>query len=156
MSAKTGEADLFANALGGVLEDMAFIFTDQLAEDELSADPGESLAVEMSFLGPQRGTVTLAAQFALCVELAVNMLGSERDDVSRPMASDALKEILNMACGQFLVDKFGSRPVFNLTVPEVKAIGPAEWSALLDCSGSRLLKADEWQMVTNIRMQEKG
>ena len=80
MSAKTGEADLFANALGGVLEDMAFIFTDQLAEDELSADPGESLAVKMSFLGPQRGTVTLAAQNAdwtvTCTDISTPGSGS--------------------------------------------------------------------------------
>ncbi|MFC1614713.1 chemotaxis protein CheX [Gemmatimonadota bacterium] len=155
MQADKKETGLFIEALISVLESMAFIFTEELSTEELSSDPGEALAVEMSFHGPHRGKVTLMVQYPLCIELAVNMLGTDEGEVTEPMAGDALKEVLNMACGQYLTSSFGSEPVFDLTVPRVKKVDTAEWASVSTRPGSTAMEAEEWQVIAGISLEQE-
>lgn len=147
--------EFFSGALSSVLEEMAFIFTDELSREDIPADPGKSLLVEMGFQGDHSGKISLVAQLPLCHELAVNILGTEEEEVTDTMASDALKEVLNMACGQFLTSLFGTEPLFDLTVPEVSKAEPPAWADILDCPGSLCLAAEDWQLAAGIRIEEQ-
>ena len=152
---RKNNVEIFAGILAATLENMAFIFTEELLEEDVLAEPGKCLVVEMRFRGPHRGRVNLAVQYPLSEELAMNMLGiDEEEELTEAMAHDALKEILNMACGQFLTTRFGSQPVFDLTIPEVKKMEAKSWSELSRSSGTRLLKAENWQLAASIRMED--
>ena len=153
MPNKANDTELFSEVLSNVLESMAFIFTQELSLDELLEDPGEFLRAEIEFHGPYKGKVTLVAPVPLCEEIAVNMLGVEETEVSESMACDALKEVLNMACGRFLTERFGLEPVFNLTVPEVTEAETELWKDLSSRSGTLLLEAEDWQIIANISME---
>ncbi len=115
-----------------VAESLAFMF----AEDP--EDAGEPLVAEdafvqarMEFRGPFSGSLELTVPESMCPEIAANVLGLDPDDelvTSHPY--DALKELLNVTCGNVLTAMAGEAPVFDLTVPEVKKLGAAEWEAL--------------------------
>jgi len=154
---RKNNVEIFAGILAATLENMAFIFTEELLEEDVLAEPGKCLVVEMRFRGPHRGRVNLAVQYPLSEELARNMLGiDEEEELKEAMAHDALKEILNMACGQFLTTRFGSKPVFDLTIPEVKEMEAKSWLELSRSSGTRLLKAENWQLAASIRMEDRS
>ena len=153
MPAEDNNTGLFIEALSNVLENMAFIFTEELPTEKLSINPGEFLAAEMTFHGPNRGRVSLLVQYPFITLLAVNMLGAEEGEVTEAIAFDALKELLNMACGQFLTSRFGSEPVFDLTVPEIRNVEAAKLNHRLLRPGSGILEADEHQLVANVIME---
>ena len=156
MTNKTNEIDLFTTVLSSVLEKMAFIFTEELSTEELLADPGECLGVEIRFQGPHKGQVNLVAQFPLGKELAANMLGTDEEEITEEMVCDALKEVLNMACGQFLTARYGSEPVFNLSVPEVNRVEAGTWVDISSRPDSRVLEAENWQLVASISMEDEN
>jgi hypothetical protein len=56
---------------------------------------------------------------------------------------DALKELLNTICGQFITSMFGDEPVFDLTVPETKIISLDEWQESVDSGNFLSLNVED-------------
>ncbi len=114
-----------------VLERQAFLFVDPPDGSESPA-PG-LLATSLRFAGASAGGLSLAAPMELAREIAAGILGCEPDDpMAEERASDACKEILNIACGQALTTWFGTAPVFDLGIPESRMLSPeeaADWTA---------------------------
>jgi CheY-specific phosphatase CheX len=119
---------------------MAFLFP---AFDEADApsdsDAAGRVAAEVDFTGPMCGTLTIDLGEGVLVPLAANMLAIDEPD--RPSAEqqfDALKELLNVICGNLLPQIGGDRSVFNVGAPRVGTPGsplpqgqPVE--LMLDC-----------------------
>jgi hypothetical protein len=57
--------------------------------------------------------------------LATNVLGMEAEELSPEHARDALKELVNVTCGELLVALSGKKTVFNLSVPVIEKIDAA-------------------------------
>ncbi len=113
-----------------VLEDYAFLFGDVLEAGSAPAAPGPYLRVAMDFEGPFKGSLALAVPKAFGVQVAANVLGLDMDDPQTESgAVDALKELLNVTCGNLLPAIAGDEPVFDLTVPEVTTLSEDEWRA---------------------------
>ena len=126
--------DILVKVFLEVAEQMAFLFGEEADEDALCGLARDIRVVKMCFKGPFSGTLTLVATSDLCHILAENMLGVDADDeraVSK--ALDAVKELLNVTCGRVLTAVAGEVPVFDLTVPEVLPVLPAEVYALKEC-----------------------
>jgi len=121
---------VFRNAVTEVLEQFAFMFPDDEPAPGLPDWPGECLHAAMSYTGPARGSVSLAAPAALCAELAANVLGAEPGQVGPEAAEDALKELLNIICGKVTADLYGEEAVIDLTVPTVAEIDAGQWREL--------------------------
>jgi len=117
--------------LSGVLQEQAFMFAEHFGgELEIPAPP--FIHARIRFDGPFDGHLGLIFSHALSMELIANMLGLDPDDIdSEEDAADALKELLNIVCGQFLATAFGNTLVFDLAIPSVAQIGSEEWSAQL-------------------------
>lgn len=124
--------DIFGNTLTMVLETMAFAFADEVDSAEDIAGEGSYFKVQMSFKGPFTGSVLFFCNDDLAMEVATNTLGTDPDDVTDPMKGDALKEMLNMACGQYLTARFGDDPVFDLSVPQIEQITSEQISAFTE------------------------
>jgi chemotaxis protein CheY-P-specific phosphatase CheC len=119
-----------AAAARRVLEDAAFVFTEEVSEpaDE-SAWPETVSQTHLPFDGPVCGRFTLAASARLGETLAAEMLGAEPGSpASAEQSEDALREVLNMIAGVTLEQVFGDQ-LWELSVAEVKRVSPAQHRA---------------------------
>ncbi|MCL2220539.1 MAG: chemotaxis protein CheX [Chitinispirillia bacterium] len=105
-------------------EELAFFFCE--SQDAAAFDYNkvkDAHKASMLFTGPKNGKFEMAAGEKLCLLLASNMLGIEPDDgQASELADDALKESLNVICGNFLTEAYGEEAVFSLTAPVIGAI----------------------------------
>jgi chemotaxis protein CheY-P-specific phosphatase CheC len=140
--------------LAGVLEQMAFLFAEIVEKTELPDSCEDAVQACMGFRGPVSGTLSLAVPQSMCPVIAENMLGVEPDD-ERVMekAQDALKEVLNVTCGNFLTEIAGEEPVFNLTIPEVTVISADEWLELVQSDATEGLLVDEFPLIISVERE---
>ncbi len=111
-----------------VLEDYAFLFSDDFDRDAPPSTPGPYLHAGMCFDGPFQGRLVLAAPEPFAREVAANVLGLDLDDAQvDTSALDALKELLNITCGNLLTALAGETPVFDLTIPEITPVAEDVW-----------------------------
>ena len=138
------QSEALTEVFCSVLETLAFMFGDQVEKDELPPESDENLAVKIRFKGPNAGELTLIAPADICLELAANILGvDDSSELADAKAHDALKELVNVTCGQLLTTIFGEEPVFDLTVPEVQPIDGPGWRELLTNEESVAFNVEE-------------
>ncbi len=101
------------------LEKLAFIFS--FPEDERdNCDFSSVTAATISFTGPFTGNFVITISKQALPELASNMLGiDDEDDVTPGQQYDALKETINILCGNILPAVFGKQSIFNIGSPEI-------------------------------------
>lgn len=102
-----------------VLETAAFMTVWPWSEQDGDM-PAPDVAANMIFSGPCSGRLTIRVAPQITTTLAMNMLGecdtcSPDDEQPR----DALKEVLNMICGNVLTLWFGDDPIFELSPPQL-------------------------------------
>ena len=141
--------------LNDVLEQLAFMFGEEVEPAELPAPGGVCVRAEMAFAGPMNGSLKIAVTEEMCPEIAANILGAEPDD-DRVMekARDALKELLNITCGQVLTAIAGEEPVFDLSVPQAAEITPEEWQAMAMAPEMAAVLADDYPVLICLRIGE--
>jgi CheY-specific phosphatase CheX len=111
-----------ATIVGGVLGDMAFLVEDDHQEKPVRAQAW--LECSVTFSGPAVGTLRCWCTHGFATQLAANLLGSEADDEEVcGGAIDALREFMNVVCGQLVTAWYGTGQVFNLSIPAVKECG---------------------------------
>lgn len=127
------QADL-KSVLGGVLENVleqyAFMFCEPSEPEHMPEPDGSLLQVTMTFSGASRGALCVAVPQALAAELATNALGIDEEEQPEGAADDALRELLNIICGQTLTAVAGEEPVFDLSIPAVAPCDHETWKAL--------------------------
>ena len=154
---ETNRKEALAQVLTDVLEQMAFMFTDQVDEDQPPEPAEDGLLAKMGFSGPFAGSMMLAVPAETCPLIAENMLGMDADD-ERAMekARDALKEVLNVTCGNALTVIAGEEPVFDLTVPEVTEVDSDAWRQLAAHPDTVALLVDDYPMLLRMVMDSQG
>jgi CheY-specific phosphatase CheX len=80
----------------------------------------------VTFTGAFDGRLVLAVSRGILKELAANMLGVEHASPTPEQQDDALKEMVNVVCGNLLPVLAGPQPVFHMSAPE---IGPVHGAA---------------------------
>lgn len=101
-----------------VLADLAFMFDEDA--DVGAAAASAWLETTISYHGPCQGTLRLRCSRDFCALLAANLLGVEPDDQDAgAQAEDAVKEFMNIVCGQLVTALHGAESAFNLTIPEI-------------------------------------
>lgn len=101
-----------------VLGDLAF-----MASDDECPDLGAGtvwMQGEIQYYGPQTGTLRCWCTRDFAVELAANLLGIEPEEGEAMVAAeDALREFMNVLCGQVVTAWHGTEAVYNLSIPKV-------------------------------------
>ncbi|MFH1420197.1 MAG: chemotaxis protein CheX [Planctomycetota bacterium] len=102
-----------------VLANLAFMFTE---DEQAEPSPGDLwFETTISYTGPHAGTLRLHCPAPFAKLLAANLLGVElNEDDGFDEAEDAVKEFMNIVCGQLVTAMHGCDDVFNLTIPEVR------------------------------------
>ncbi len=150
---QTEQAEKLAETFCRILETQAFMFGEGVEGDALPVPSGELLEARMTFTGPREGLVLLAAPRDMCVELAGNTLGIEPDATAAAQAEDALKELLNVTCGSALTEIAGTKPVFDLSVPEMRVLDGAGWGALKDQAETLCFTVDDYPVLLRLEME---
>ena len=104
--------------LSEVLANLAFMFTD---DGEVGSPVGERwLETSISYGGFMSGTLRLTCAATFATQLAANLLGvASSEKITEQESNDAVKEFMNVVCGQYVTTAYGTEDVFNLTIPEV-------------------------------------
>lgn len=117
---KTDHSELLLEIAGETLEQLAFIFSfpDEMDPDAIWEEAATGCRV--AFTGPMHGEVLLVISSAAMPELAANMLGLDEDETPpEDQQQDALREALNVICGNLLPRIGGVEAVFDIQAPEI-------------------------------------
>jgi len=101
-------------------EGLAFMFG--FPEEDENAGSGESMIVtQVGFQGPFAGRMIMAVTRQTVQELTANMLGLDdgEEEISTADQADALKETINVICGNLLPAIGGKEAVFDIHSPEI-------------------------------------
>ena len=137
-----------------VLEHMAFMFADPADEPTLPEQSSGTIAAGIQFSGEMAGEIRLVSTTALAAELASNLLGTDLDDVDDHQLIEAMKELLNVTCGQVLTQIAGSDPVFDLTPPQVFEFNPEEWNSNDVTGSTSFLMVDDEPVVIRFDLNQ--
>ena len=153
------QVETLATVLCDVLEASAFSFADPCEKDELPEARGEILQAEITFRDDvQEGTIRLAAPAELAVTFSAEMLALDPEEVTDALSADALKELLNVICGQLLTSVWGEEPLFQLTVPRISSIDEEAWHKFCERTEALTLVVDDIPLACELclRGREKS
>lgn len=98
------------------LETLCFAFSSPII-DEKDHAAERSLTIEVEFRGEHSGRLILDVYGDIVSILAHNMVGEGK--LNSAQQRDAIGEIANVICGNFLPEAFGKGHVFEITAPRV-------------------------------------
>ena len=126
--------DILIKVCYDVFESLSFMFGEAIDLDEVDSEAESFINVSISYKGNREGAVFLIVSDETTKILTYNILGIDEDEEALPFESpmDALKELINTICGQFITSRFGDEPVFDLTVPETKIVSHDEWQKYVE------------------------
>jgi hypothetical protein len=110
------------------MEKLAFMFfaSDAFREPVLFQD---AVTAEVSYTGIFSGRLAMVMTEPALNELAANMLGIDIEELDLNHLHDALKETVNIICGNWLPIEGGDEAVFHIGAPRV--LSPTEAAAAL-------------------------
>ncbi len=136
-------------------EKLAFMFGEQAEKDEVEAESEDYIMATMSFSGDKQGKIGIVVPVEITPTIAHNILGIDEDE-ELPSGSDedALKEVLNTMCGQFLTSIYGSEPVFNLTIPEAERVDAEKFEEILEMEKTMAIDIDDSPVLVFTSFEE--
>jgi CheY-specific phosphatase CheX len=149
------QKDQLGRVFMDVLEQMAFMFGDSATSDDFQEITEEVLVAQMEIHGAMHGSIQLAVPLSMCPELAANFLGTEPEDAEDPrIYKDALKELLNVTCGNVLTTLAGEGPVFDLTVPEITELAPVVRESIVQDDSTAYILVDDHPIAIRLSIEE--
>ena len=146
--------DNLAHALESVIKTMASLPVETVDPRDLPEMEAPLLHAHIGFAGKESGEIGLLFDPDLATLLAARILGLEdKGQLLDDMIEDAIKELLNVACGQFLTTSFGETPVFSLTVPHVFPLGVPACRALLKGPRVRAFLVNGYTLLGHTRIK---
>ena len=147
------KSEIMEEVVVSVLEKLAYMFADQVPSEEMPGDAGSLLRADIYFVGSTSGQLTLISSEEMCNELSVNMLGVEPGELDdQGLGREALKELLNVICGQLLTEILGDKPVFDLSAPTVSQMDAVQWKFFCTDSNALSFMVDENPVLLRLSM----
>lgn len=114
-------AEILTESVSEVLETIAYLCPVPVAGEENGQDTdsdGKSDCIGITFQGPVSGKLFITFPDTLSLMIAASMLGIEENDPDlQKKRIDAIKEILNIICGNLLIKLYGESVVFRIGSP---------------------------------------
>jgi hypothetical protein len=106
-----------------VLGDLSYLLADDTPAPPATSLDG--LVAEVRYSGAARGRLRCWCTRGFAEKLAANLLAVEPNaDQAQREAEDALREFMNVLCGQLVTSWHDSRGVYDLSIPTVRAGSP--------------------------------
>lgn len=146
------EQSILVETLAESLETMAFV---ALMPSEVPEEPPADLrVVSVTFVHNAQAHLELAAPRAFGQLLSSNILGIEFDDEdARNGADDALRELMNVTCGNLLLKatRTAGEPL-RMGLPKIQKIDPAmAWKSFVGDPAGFVLNADGHTIAIRLR-----
>ncbi len=110
-----------ATIFSDILADLAYMFSDDMEAEPTAGSLWYETTIEYD--GPVSGTLKFECSEDFATVLAANLLGLDTNDEDAENKSrDAVKEFMNIICGQYVTSVHGTNDVFNLTIPVIKEL----------------------------------
>jgi CheY-specific phosphatase CheX len=149
---KNEERKILKEVCFSVFEQLAFMFGDELEDEEIEASGNRFLKASMGFKGPQQGSVAIIVPMTISTLLTTNILGLEEDQIiDEGIALDALKELLNTITGRLMTALFGEDAVVDLTIPATEELDHAAWEELVEDSQYIAITIEESPVLVTIQ-----
>ena len=159
------EADrrrVIGDVFESVLQNLAFMFVEAVERETLGSMespqdlPEKFIKASMTFTGSIQGRVNLMVPDELAKELASNIIGKEIDkNISQRHLNDALKEVLNVTCGNLLSAIVGTKQVFDAAPPTLTEHDQNAWKAFLEEPESIPFMIEDWPALLQF-LVDKG
>ncbi len=117
-------SDILTSAAIETLERLAFIFTSPAEEN--NGLGSNFMSARVSFDGPFSGRLIMKMSQVVVLEMTGNMLGIDENEATIEEQSDAMKETINIICGNFLPIIGGNQAIFNINAPQIITEGNDE------------------------------
>lgn len=150
--------DALNQVVARVFEQTAFMFPE--TTDLLNGIPcseGDLTCVSLKFSGERSGDIALILPAALCHELAANILGEElTEEDTREKELDAARETLNIIAGQFLIQMFGTKALFNLSAPETSPLTRDDFFSAIGDKEYTCCMVDHHPVITAVSIRTEA
>jgi CheY-specific phosphatase CheX len=141
--------------LPDVMGKLTFMFVEPAGKYDLTP-PTECMSASMTFSGERNGNLTLAVASEVCGEIAANVLGVETDEnLTDAEKLDALRETLNVLCGNVLTAVCGESAVFDLSIPETASLTLEGWRQLVGDVSCVGYLVDERPLLVRLQISER-
>jgi hypothetical protein len=148
------QLDAFAEAACRILEEQVFMFGEFCDKTRLPPHSEPCFMASVDFEGPVVGTCFWVGSDVFCIELAANMLGVEPSDNLAVLGKeDALKELINVICCQFLTSVYGTAPLFQLGSPVSQHLNDKDWVRYINSQGTVGLVVEEEPVLLGLALQ---
>ncbi len=102
-----------------VLGNLAFLVSDDV-DAAAPVNRADALTCTIQYQGPVSGELGCRCTPNFARQLTANLLGLDpADPAAQASAHDAVREFMNVLCGQFVTAVHGHEGVFNLTIPNI-------------------------------------
>lgn len=99
------------------LEQLAYIFSSPSEKNDILTP--DATVASVPFSGPFSGRLTLQIDKLPALELVANMLGIDENEIDSEQKTDAIKETLNILCGNLLPEIAGDQKIFHIKTPHI-------------------------------------
>ena len=131
------------------LEKLAFLFASPV-EAPPEVEESNLATVRVEFTGAFAGGMEMSLSGPVLSELAANMLGAMEGEALTPdEQQDALKELVNVICGNLLPAIGGDNAEFNIHAPQAV---PKDRPAWEDCAASCCLSLENGICRVRVRL----
>ncbi len=152
---KTEHTELLNNVFCDVIEQVTFMFGESVGKEKLPEPTSEYIRTKMSFSGEFGGSLTLLVPTGICIEIAANILGLDpEDELVETSSGDALKELLNVICGNILTTIAGDKPIFDLSIPVNENLDEKGWINFLDSENSVGFMVDDYPVLLEFMISD--
>ncbi len=148
---ETNRDEVLGEVVYDVFEKLAFMFGEVVDKEEVPQTATAYVRASMTFSGDMAGTIALTVPVEVCPEIAANVLGLDQDDeLVAAQAIDALKEVLNVICGNVLTAIAGEKALFDLSVPTVSDLDPEAWTAVVKEPNTHVYLVDDSPVLVQL------
>lgn len=138
-----------------VLEQLAFMFCDELDKTDVQNSDDDFLKATMVFSGHHGGAVDIIVPRLLTPALVYNILGMDESDlIESDISEDALKELLNTLCGRMLPALFTDVETFDLHPPEISSVTRKQWLEMLNQENTIAFAIEDSPVLLKVHFDE--
>jgi len=144
-------------AVVSVLKDMAATCAEMAESGDVPRFDRPLVHAHIAFDGHRSGELGLLMDPEFAAEIASRMLGMDcGESLLQETVLDAVKELLNVVCGQFLTLRFGDEQSFSLGVPQVFTLSAQACNILLSQSPMMLFQVGSHILPAYVRERHKA
>jgi chemotaxis protein CheY-P-specific phosphatase CheC len=141
-------------AFGHVLVSMVSMSPHMKEGTNMPEMKSDAFNVRVEYSGKHAGELCLILEHPLASRIAARILGMEdMNDLSNDMIEDAVRELMNVVCGNFVTLMYGYTPVLNVSIPKVTQIGSVVCNQLMTSPNVCTFTVDEAPVLAQIKFR---